>query len=358
MSRTLLLVCGLILLIGCAFWIFESNNKTTEQHQKLLAEAGHLLFFDTRISFNNTKSCASCHAPQFAFSDGYRKSVTATGDNVLHNSPSLINIRFHHFFDWANPSITSLEQQHRRPIFNLHPVELGATGNENMILNKLRADTVYTGLFRALYPNDPNSISFDHIIQSIAAYVKTLVSKNSPYDRYTSGDSSALNSSAIAGMQLFFSPRLQCASCHPPPYFTTATLSYNTDSIYINTGLYNINNTNQYPSQDNGLTAVTHLPKDDGRFKIPSLRNVSMTAPYMHDGSINSLEEVIDMYRNGGRLLPSGDGRINQNKDKRIHGFQITATEEKNLISFLYSLTDSSIITNPQFQNPFTSTNN
>lgn len=361
MRRNISLVIGAVLLLIAVFLLISKkggqDKRDENKIQLSLSETGRYLFFDTRLSYNDTKSCGSCHDPKFAFTDGYRRSITAGGENVKHNAPSLINIVYQHYFDWANPNVTTLEKQQERPLFSEHPPELGARGNETTILERLKADTFYQRLFATLFQNEKDPIVFPNIISSIAAFVRTLQSLNSPYDKFMNGDSSSLSSSEKAGMQLFFSERLKCSSCHTPPLFTLATKTTNTDSIYFNIGLYNVLNKNIYPTEDNGLAAITNNTRDDGKFKIPSLRNVSLTSPYMHDGSMNTLEEIIDMYARGGRKTTTGpfagDGKYNSNKDKRINGFSLAEDEKKELISFLFCLTDSAVLTRPAFQNPF-----
>lgn len=353
----------LILLTGLGImgiFFFQTNKqaKTNPGNKDtVMIETGHYLFFDTRLSHNNTKSCGSCHDPKFAFTDGYRRSITTNGDNVKHNAPSLINIAFYNYFDWANPAVTTLEKQHERPLFNQNPAELGAKGNESAILKRLSTDERYQQFFATAFPGEKDPINFSNIIRSIASFVKTLRSFNSPYDKFISGDSNALSPSAKAGMDLFFSDRLNCSSCHTPPLFTTAGKTKNTDSIYFNTGLYNVLNKNKYPAEDIGLAGISNKPEDDGKFKTPSLRNVAITAPYMHDGSVNTLEEVIALYQQGGRLINTGpfagDGRNNYLKNKLISGFILSAKEKNELLDFLFHLTDSSVLINPGFQNPF-----
>lgn len=341
------------MVIAVAAILFKAGHSGDDRKSDHIpATAGRYLFFDTRLSYNATKSCASCHDPRFAFTDGYRRSITASGDQVLHNSPSLINAGTYHVFDLANPAITTLEQQHARPLFNTHPVELGAAGNETVILKRLQQDAHYRQLFREIFPSDEDPLTFTHIIQCIAAYVRTLESRLSPYDRFIAGDSTALTPSAKQGMALFFSSRLHCSSCHAGPLFTQAALTGNADSVYANTGLYQ-----KYPAADGGIIAVTGRPQDEGRFKIPSLRNVAVTAPYMHDGSVNTLDEVITLYSRGGKQTISGplagDGSLNPYKDKRLRPFLINPEERQQLIDFIYALTDSSVFSNPLFQNPF-----
>jgi cytochrome c peroxidase len=348
-----ILILALQLLNGC--------DTGTSQASAGISTLGKRLFFDNRLSFNNIKSCGSCHDPKFAFSDGYRRSITAEGNNLKHNAPSLINGSFYNYFDWDNPGVTTLAKQHERPLFSRNPVEMGAKDNEKGILMRIKSDSFYKTAFIKVFPTEKDPFNFANIITAIAAYVKTLNSSDAPYDRFIKDNTLALSASAKEGMRLFFSQQLKCGGCHVPPLFTTANLTDNTDSIYVNTGLYNVSNQNRYPENDKGLAAFTKKESDNGKFKTPSLRNAALTAPYMHDGSINTLEEIIDMYARGGRNITNGpmagDGKNNANKDKRITGFSISAKEKKQLIDFLYSLTDSSILTNPHFQNPFNQPN-
>jgi len=360
-KRTVLLLAAL-LLISSIFIVYRISQKqrtqTTATNQSTL---GHYLFFDTRLSFNNTKSCASCHAPQFAFTDGYRRSITATGDNVLHNAPTLINVAQHRYFDLADYNVTSLVQQHRRPLFNTHPVELGVTGNETLILERLQKDTLYQRLFHNNFPNETQPFTLNNIINALAGYVTTLQSMQSPFDKFLQGDSLAISADARKGLALF-NNQFKCNGCHGGTYLTNATLSTHIDSIYFNTGLYNVGDNNVYPANDRGLYHISNKPSDDGRFKVPSLRNIALTAPYMHDGSVASLPEVIDIYARGGRNVTTGpnkgDGALNTYKSNGLKGFSINADERRQLLAFLYSLTDSTLFTNPVFQNPFGQANN
>jgi cytochrome c peroxidase len=340
----------ILMIAGCV----EDTKK--QLPETALEDLGQRLFFDTRLSFNNTKSCASCHDPKFAFSDSYRRSITATGDRTLHNAPSLVNVSEYSYFDWANPSVTGLLKQSDRPMFSLTPIELGITGHEEEILQRIRRDSVYAVLFPKSFPGK-NPFTIYVLKLALEAYVESIRSAASPYDRFIRGDSLALSTDAKKGMSLFLSNTLKCASCHPPPSFTTNAVSENIDSVYFNTGLYNINNKGLYPSEDNGIRQVTGRAEDDGKFKIPSLRNVELTGPYTHDGSVNSLGEMIDIYQRGGRLINNGpwegDGKLNPHKHKNIAGFPLSADEKRQLILFLDSLTDSTVLVNPKFQNPF-----
>jgi cytochrome c peroxidase len=331
-----------IIAISCEPAQKASNHLTSEE---LL---GRYLFFETSLSANNTKSCASCHNTNVAFADGYRKSGTAFGENTLHNAPSLINAVDLKFLDWGNPVVNSLEKQVKRPLYNAHPIELGFQLDSSKRLREISNHKMYQKLISKAYPNQPFSSKL--LEQSIVAYVKKLQSRNSAFDQ------NIMSESAKKGFELFKSERFNCISCHTLPDFTLATKSINTNNVFANIGLYNVQNQNKYPELDNGIAQFTKQPTDDGMFKIPSLRNVLLTAPYMHDGSVESIEEVINIYSRGGRNIAfgpnTGDGKNNKKKHKLITGFSISETEKQDLISFLGALTDSTIFTNPIFQNP------
>jgi cytochrome c peroxidase len=333
----------------CLLWlVFLTSCSLKKQHnEKEKAILGQYLFFDTRLSLNNTKSCASCHNPNFAFSDGYRTSITSLGENVLHNAPSIINSSYLKKLDWANPNITSLTLQIKRPLYAHQPIELGLDQHFPKLKITFEKDSLYNSLFKKAFPNDDSLFTKQQIEDALIAYEKTLTSNESNYDKGT------LTVQQLNGLKLFSSKQLNCVVCHPPPNFTLATTSNHIDSIYINIGLYNINNNHEYPKHDAGLSMITNKAVDNGKFKIPSLRNVLLTAPYMHDGSLATISEVIDMYARGGRWNKNGDGKLNKNKHPLIKGFTLNEKEKMELISFLSSLTDSTIFKKPQFKNPF-----
>ncbi len=338
-----------LILFVLIVWYFNKHKKIDALlYQQQL---GHYLFFDTRLSLNNTKSCASCHNPAFAFSDGYRTSITALGDNVLHNAPSLINSVYLKKYDWANTNATNFLQQIKRPLYGNHPTELGLNKHIVELQKQFAKDSLYKVLFKQAFPNADSLFTLLQIEIAITEYEKTLVSTESQFDK------EELNINAYNGLKLFASKRLNCITCHPPPYFTLATQTNNIDSIYANIGLYNVDNKNKYLENDEGLSVLTHQQKDNGRFKIPSLRNVMLTAPYMHDGSVATIEEVIEIYARGGRNVDygknKGDGKLNTNKNKLITGFELSTKEKQDLIEFLTALTDSTIFYKQSFQNPF-----
>lgn len=306
---------------------------------------GHYLFFEKKLSVNGTKSCASCHDPILAFSDGYRRSVGVFGDTHPRNSPALMNVVYHKTFNLANPDVRSLQQQHRLPLYNTTPIEMGVEGNEAQILAKIAADTLYQRHFAKAFRVEKDRFSWQHIIEAIAAYTSTLVSLNSPYDRYLAGDENALSASAQNGRALFFSPRLRCGKCHNGLMLSTNSrfaLDSNIMPNYANIGIYA---DGENPSADKGLMNVTKNPKDEGKFVIPSLRNVFVTAPYMHDGSMATLPEVLKHYSTG--------GKEHANLDVRMSAFPLSKEDERDILNFLESLTDTSYLRNPHFRNPF-----
>jgi len=312
------------------------TTDTAASQEKL----GKRLFFDRNLSINHTKSCASCHAPELAFSDGYRKSVTALGENLKHNAPSLLNAFHFHFFDWANPEATTLEKQMERPLFGSHPIELGLNAHWKEVEYYLLHDSLYQQLLQTSFPDGTLSLQ-EKMIQAIASFEKTLISEHSVYDDYVNGNAQALPTPALRGMKLFFGEKMECFKCHVGKYFTNAAQSNNPDSVYFNIGLYNENHS--YPLHDLGLMEYTGKAEDNGKFKVPSLRNVALTAPYMHDGSVATLSEVIDIYAHGGRVYNQQDGSGHPNKHTLIHGFEMTNEEKNDLLAFLQTLSDTNL---------------
>jgi Cytochrome c peroxidase len=308
-----------------------------------MVELGKKLFYDHRLSANNSKSCASCHNPSLAYTDGYRTNTGIYGDELLHNTPSLINVSELKVLQSDHPYLFTLEEQIKRPMYNLHPIEMGVQLNQNNLINYLQEDSTYQQLFHSVFGKD-SSITLLNIEKSIIAFIKSIQSYNSRYDQYVRGEIK-FTTEELNGLKLFSSSKLKCATCHRPPQFSSAYYTNHIDSAFANIGLYNINNKNIYPSEDNGIVKYTNDVKHNGRFKIPSLRNVMLTAPYMHDGSVSTIDEVLDIYVQGGRLINHeyhrGDGRKNKNKHPSISGFKLSNKERNELKMFLHTLTDS-----------------
>jgi cytochrome c peroxidase len=316
-------------------------------------QLGRHLFYDTRLSGNGTQACATCHMQQFAFTDAARRSTGSTGRRHPRNSQSLANTAWNTSFNWADPNITTLEAQLQRPLFGTALVEMGIAGQEAIVLRRLRHDPQFVALFKAAFPIEPDPIHLENITAALATFVRGLVSFDSAYDRHAAGDVTAMSDAAVRGMTLFNSDRLKCAQCHSRFNFTAATSS---TPAFFNTGLYNVDGKGAYPPDNAGLISITNNPRDMGKFRVPSLRNVALTAPYMHDGSMDTLDEIIRYYARGGRKIEqgenAGDGALSPLKDPRIAGFSVSDEERRDLIAFLTALTDESLITNPRFSDP------
>ncbi len=324
------------------------------------AELGRHLFYDRRMSINQVMSCASCHQPALAFTDGRPTAIGTTGELHPRNSMGLTNVVYNSAFDWANPILKTLHSQALTVLFNEFPVELGWSDREEEILERFRNDKRYQALFAAAYPDQANPFNADNVAKSIATFVSTMVSGRSAYDKAERGDENALNAAAKRGAELFFSERLECFHCHGGFNFSQSVHHAHSafDEVeFHNNGLYNIGGTGDYPPGNRGLWEFTQQPRDMGRFRAPTLRNIALTAPYMHDGSMATLEEVLDHYARGGRLIEggpfAGDGAQNPFKSDLITPFQLTAQEKQDLIEFLNSLTDWEFLCDPRFRDPF-----
>lgn len=361
MNKTIFFAAGLIssvLLFGQM--INSCTNKNTSNASVVSdaakIELGRYLFFDRRLSVNNTRSCGTCHNPQFAFTDGYKRSLGVYADLHQRNTQPLFNLWCLKYFTAADSSLHSSLQQMNNPLFNDHPAEMGVKGNEAKILQKIAGDKMYQQLFAAVQ----KEISWLNIKQSISVFINSIRSDNAPYDRLLKGDSAALTPSQKKGMQLFFSDELKCSSCHGGFNFSNPSVTdeKGDTTFYFNTGLYNIDGKGAYPAYDQGLYQFTKNKADIGKFRVPSLRNLAFTAPCFHDGSAATLTDVINSYAAGGRKIEQGiykgDGSKNPYKHPLIKGFMIAETDKINLISFLQSLSDSGFIGNPSYQNPFT----
>jgi len=308
-------------------------------------ELGAALFGDGRLSVTGTYSCSSCHIPALAFTDGRKTAIGATGERHTRNTPTLLNAAYATSLGWADPSVTTLEIQHRVPMDNHHPVELGLDQVLEARLAELNADARITELQHAAYGESNAALGLDQAVQALASYVRTLIAADSAFDRYLYFGE-VLPAAAQRGMRLFFSERVNCALCHASFNLSGPIRQQGVpaaDPVFHNTGLYNLNGSGAYP--DVGATAHTGKPTDMGAFRAPTLRNVAVTAPYMHDGSIATLADVVDFYAAGGRNVEdgpfAGDGRLNPFKRKEIHVLDLSPQDKADLVAFLESLTDS-----------------
>lgn len=314
------------------------------------AELGRLLFYDRRLSIDGSYACASCHQQRHAFTDGRQQAVGATGEHHRRNTMSLANVVYASSFNWADAETASLEQQALVPMFGTAPIELGLAGHEQRVLAELAELPRYRQLFAAAFAHATAPITIDNAVRAIATFERTLISAGSPYDRYVQGaDRSALSAGERRGLSLFFSPRLACAECHRGFDLAGNTSWYHrppTPLTFHNTGLYNLGR-GAYPAVDQGRIEITSRRRDMGRFKAPTLRNIELTAPYMHDGSIATLEEALAHYQAGGRARP------NRYQSRRIRRLDLSESERRDLLTFLRSLTDHEFVSNPRFSDPF-----
>jgi len=333
----------------------QDNPMTAEK-----VELGRHLFYDERLSANGTQACASCHRQELAFTDGLALPIGSTGDVIPRNSMSLANVAYSSRHTWGNPLLESLSQQATIPLFNEIPTELGAVFAEQEILDRLADDSLYLELFDSAYPDEGERISWINIRDSIASFQRSLLSYSSPYDAFITGDDDAISESAKRGANLFFGELFECHHCHNGFNFTNATEHAGTvfdTPAFFNTGLYNIDGEGTYPQAGWGIAEFTLEADDMGKHKPPTLRNIALTGPYMHDGSIATLDEVVETYAAGGRLIEegpnAGDGRANPYKSSFVSGFEMSEQDQADLVAFLESLTDEVFISDPKFSDPW-----
>ena len=324
-------------------------------------ELGRLLFYDTRLSANQTQSCGSCHLQELAFTDGLPQGIGSTEEVHPRSSMSLTNVGYASVLTWGNPLQRELEEQMLGPFFGETPVELGLKSQEQLV-ERVTADPEYVKQFAEVFgPGDGSPVDLDRVTKAIAAFQRSLISSDSPYDRYIyRGQSDAMNPSQRRGMELFFSERLECFHCHGGFNFSDSVQhdgSVFEEIAFHNNGLYNIGATGAYPEGNQGVFDISGVAEDAGRFKAPSLRNIGVTAPYMHDGSIDTLEEVVDHYARGGRLIAegpdAGDGKFSPYKSELVNGFTLTDAEREDLVAFLNALTDETFLNNPDYADPW-----
>jgi cytochrome c peroxidase len=313
---------------------------------------GKKLFFDVDLSFNQSTSCASCHQPQFAFSEPKKTAVGSTGQRHRRNTQSLVNVAYNSNLTWAHSGLNQIEQQILIPMFSEDPIELGITGHESAVLQ--RFETLdYAKLFEHAF--DDSQVSFDKIVKALASYVRSLTSFASPFDEYAyQNNDGVMSDAAKRGMELFFSEKFECFHCHGGFNFTQSSQHENQRldlRPFHNTGLFNVDVNGAYPLYDQGLIEVTLQPNDMGKFRAPTLRNVEVSAPYMHDGSLATLDDVIEFYAAGGR----GNGVANPMKSSFLAGFELQLQQKQDFIAFLQSLTDHHFLnsnTNQALESP------
>lgn len=286
-----------------------SDNPSTPAK----VELGRQLFYDPALSASNDMSCATCHHPDQGFSNGEVVSDPRPG-SPARNVSGLWNTGFNAFLLWDGRE-TSLESQARLPL--TLPNEMAETPEK--LESKLRAIPAYVDLFDAAFGGGADGVTFDNVTRALAAFQRTLISDDSPYDRFVASDASTLTEQQQRGMDLFFSERTHCGECHQPPLLANETFRV----IGVE-------------SEDPGRAGVSEQGLY-GAFKVPSLRNVALTAPYMHAGQFATLEEVVQFYADG-----AGRAHDFPRVDPLLKGFDLTTDEKADLVAFLHALTDES----------------
>jgi cytochrome c peroxidase len=321
-----------------AFPVTPSNPLT-----KRGVELGRMLFYDPILSKDGTISCSSCHSISNSFSDNKAFSLGVDGTPGDMNAMALVNVAWQSRFFW-NGRAHSLEQQAVEPINN--PVEMHETSAN--VVAKLQSHAQYPTRFKSAFGTD--QVSIELIAKAISQFERTLISKNSLFDGYPAIKENVFagNPSAKRGFDIYSGERGQCFHCHGA---ALTLLSNNiTDSIFRNNGLLS-----DAEMAGTGLGHITGNSKDDGKFKVPTLRNIALTAPYMHDGRFATLEEVVNFYATGIHLNQNID--INFAKISEIiefyGGVQLDADDRKDVVAFLKCLTDTTFINNPEYKDPF-----
>jgi cytochrome c peroxidase len=327
--------------------VVPSDNPMTASK----VELGRYLFYDKRMSVNGKESCASCHRQELAFTDGRARAEGATG--LLHprSSMSLVNVAYAPYLTWANPALTSLEEQALIPMLGESPVELGLSGHEREFLAAVRKEPVYRRLFPEAFPGQSEPYTLANVTNALAAFERTIISMRSPYDRYRwGGDPTVISDSAKRGEIIFSSSeRGGCFQCHGGWNFSGGLRFEGAEPPdreipglrgFFNTGV------TAYVAPHRGLYEQTRETGDIGKFRAPSLRNIAVTAPYMHDGSLATLEEVIDHYSAGGRT-------DHPNKSPILRRFRLSDGEKRDLVEFLKSLTDEELLHDSHWNDPW-----
>jgi cytochrome c peroxidase len=324
----------LVLLIGCRkedfdffypdflYKIPEITYPEDNADDSLRVQLGRHLFYDPALSLDSTISCASCHIQAYAFADTASQSLGVAGRRGRRNSPSLVNVAFAPYF-MREGGVHSLEMQVLVPIQEHEEFDF----NILEIVERLKQNPQYSTWSMQTYGREMDAFV---LTRAIAAFERRMVSFNAPFDKYLSKqDRMALSAEAVQGMTLFYSDSLACGSCHAGVLLTNFSFG--------NNGLYET-------YSDPGRFRVTGKPEDIGVFKVPSLRNVALTAPYMHDGSLHRLDDVLDHYSRG--------GFSHVNKDARIRGFTLSEADRKAVLAFLNALTDVSVTKNSTLAKP------
>ena len=334
-------------LLGLPPLLIPEDNIQTIDKVKL----GQLLFNDVRFSSTNSISCASCHDNNKAFTDGRKVAKGVNDLTGLRNAPTVVNAAFYktYFLDGREPS---LEAQSLGPFLN--PVEHGLQDFKK-ILSVIRSTQNYHQMFEQAFDVSVDKITIDHVAKAIASFERTLIAGNSSFDQYYFGrDHTKLSESAARGLRIF-RRKGNCANCHEVSFdnalfmdnrFYNIGIGFNRLKPKLNEIILSLEEGKTVeeidisPEQHSelGRFNATHIISDIGKFKTPTLRNISLTAPYMHDGSMNTLQEVVDYYNKGGDQ--------NRFMDPAIFPLHLTKQEKNDLVEFMKSLTSSQFLSN------------
>jgi cytochrome c peroxidase len=295
--------------------IAPTGNALTEAR----AQLGKRLFFDKRLSRTGEIACASCHLQQHAFADPNPVSTGVNGRRGRRNAPALVNLAWSESFFWDGRAAT-LEEQAGKPIEDADEMDLPLAE----AVSRLDGDASYAAAFAEAYGGAPSETS---LRRALASFVRTLVSSGSAYDEHLRGNAAALSPAARRGLEVFFGEKGGCFHCHPPQTLT--------NDGFFNNGAY------RESSGDVGRKAITGRSGDLGKFKVPGLRNVEVTAPYMHDGSLPTLEAVVEHYARG----EGGPGA-----DPSITPLALDAGDKSDLVAFLRALTDRGFLADRRFR--------
>ncbi|HSD74063.1 MAG TPA: cytochrome c peroxidase [Steroidobacteraceae bacterium] len=302
-----------------------ADNPMTPEKVSL----GRLLFYEPRLSISRRQACGTCHNQSLAFTDGKARAIGATGEPHPRSAMSLANVAYSPVYTWTDAGFSSLEAQVLQPLLNEHPVEMGLKGRESAVLSELESDGRYREAFARAFPQERDPLTMANLARALASFERTLISGRSAFDRYVFDDErTALDAPAKRGMGLFFSERIGCSQCHfglnfsGPIVHARATQA---NPAFVNTGA--------------------------GRFRVPTLRNVAVTAPYMHDGAVSTLAEVLDLYATTGRGHPATPAE-SADRDQRLRPFALSSVEKEELLGFLASLTDEEFLGDSRFAPP------
>jgi cytochrome c peroxidase len=320
-------------------------------------ELGRYLFYDKRLSADNSMACSTCHIQSRAFTDGKALSPGVDGRDGVRSAMMLANVAYLPVLTWANPTQKQLERQMLTPLFGNNPVELGMEGKEKELFSRLKADAKYPAMFKAAFPEQQGAINLSTLTKAIASFERSLLSFDSPYDRYKYGrQPDAISESAKRGEALFFGEELECSHCHGGFTFNDniqhARLPY-PELGFHNTGMYNLDGKGAYSADNSGIRAITGDAADEGKFRTASLRNVAVTAPYMHDGSLATLRDVVRKHYAVKGMAANAGQQPSPLRDSLIEGFSVSDAQVDDLVAFLESLTDSEFLNNSKYADPF-----